>query len=516
MRLHLAKLGLATVVVAGACSLIYNPDHIKLVSDAKEFMDAPPPDVEMIVDANPTAIGIGSGSMAPYPAQILEGAGAAGTNSRPAIVILQGHDFDAGRNPAVEVTGDATLVDFKVAADHNWIAIALDVALDSGCTTPTTKPLTIKVSQDNGAGGRASAMTTDVSIKCLPELTVTNPFSSSSLYDSGKPILFSQINVGNITFAPAAGSPPAIFRSASSITIGDITASGSGASPGPGGGAGGDDGATGSGPSPGAGSNNGGGGGGFAAMGTNGGNTGNAGAGGAVTGQPYVIDYSTNASSGGGGGSPGALGTAHTSQGGAGGGSVELTASGDVTVGTITAAGADGTMGDGATLASAGGGGTGGLVVLRSGHALNVAGISVANGAGGGASGGAGSVGRVRIDTATTAGTAPTCAAPSCQLAPNFVNAPTVVTGPNGVFSFTLSGQPAATTAVGTLRVFDVSKNIISGPHDVNISPNGTGTVSDVSLHVGWNRVCVTMMGGTPDPDAKPEANNCIEVGYAP
>src|SRR5438105_2276906 len=99
MRQRFAKLGFVLVAGSG-CSLIYNESNIARPPDAKVYLDAAPPDTDIIIDANPIAIGITD----VYPTTVLEGAGATGTNSRPAIVIIHGHDFDSGRNPAVTVT----------------------------------------------------------------------------------------------------------------------------------------------------------------------------------------------------------------------------------------------------------------------------------------------------------------------------------------------------------------------------------------------------------------------------
>src|SRR5438132_1185535 len=135
MRHSVAKLGLV-FLVGGGCSLIYNESNIKVPPDAKIFKDGPPPDTEVIVDANPTAIGITD----VYPAMILEGSGIG--NSRPAIVIIHGHDFDSGRHPAVTfTTADASVADFKVAADHQFIAVAVNVPINA-CMTGSTKALT--------------------------------------------------------------------------------------------------------------------------------------------------------------------------------------------------------------------------------------------------------------------------------------------------------------------------------------------------------------------------------------
>jgi hypothetical protein len=91
MRQHVAKLGLAVLVGGGGgCSLIYNPDHIKVVADAKEFMDAPPPDSQIIVDANPSAISFDS-MESNYPLSIDEGVGTLG--AYPAILELHGDNF---------------------------------------------------------------------------------------------------------------------------------------------------------------------------------------------------------------------------------------------------------------------------------------------------------------------------------------------------------------------------------------------------------------------------------------
>src|SRR5881275_1212857 len=86
MRHYLATLGL--VLVGGGCSLIYNQSNIKVPPDAKEYMDAPPPDMEINADADHSMIAVTSA----FPATINEGAGDGG--SRPAIVEVRGTNFE--------------------------------------------------------------------------------------------------------------------------------------------------------------------------------------------------------------------------------------------------------------------------------------------------------------------------------------------------------------------------------------------------------------------------------------
>jgi hypothetical protein len=515
MRQHVAKLGLAILVGGGGCSLLYNPSNIKGASDAKEFHDVPPPDMEMIVDANPMNVMIDTTMLPPYPAAIDEGVGL--FNSHPAIVAVHGDNFIATATVSFTPATAVTLVEMKVSSDHKYIVLALQAPIDSGCVPPMTIPVRLQVDEPDGAGGTATThLDNAFAVTCLRELTtVASPLSSSTLDPK-----YSKIEItGGITLkADTTETPSAILRSASHIMIsGAIVASAMGQSSGPGGGRGGDADASGSGPgdggagtSNGLGNGGGGGGAGFAAAGGAGsGDTGGMGAGGGSAGDVFISSYASamNRASGGGGGGDGSTGT--TGAGGGGGGTVELTAAGDVMVSDITANGGNSTAGTVGivTKGGDGGAGAGGLVLVRTGATLTLGTVSVAAGTPpSGGNGGTASAGRVRVDSAKGV------QAPSGgYIGPMFIDAPaTTTTYPE----LQLRGKPNELTSL--VEVIDRDGNVVDNGHlymPAFGSPAGTGTVGPV-LKVGYNRVCVFVTNNT-DPSIA-EGTNCVEIGYAP
>ena len=512
----MAKLGLALLLCTSGCSLIYNPDHIKVVADAKEFMDAPPPDVEVIADADHSMISL-TGA---YPATINEGAGDGG--SRPAIVELDGMNFEkaASENMMLMVSGynGITVADFKVATDGDYIVAALHVPVDTTCAAGTMKQLTVSVVKVNGAGTvMATLDPSKLAVKCLDELT-TVPAATID-----PPPLYSQIAITSpINFTPTSGAARAILRSVSSISIAtgggsplDIDASASGTTEGPGGGAGGAADAAGGGPGQGgAGTGGGGGGGGgFGTAGTAGAkntlNGGTGGSAGAASTDIWISSYATSRSGGGGGGASGGAG-------GGGGGTIELTAGGDLTVGGITANGAAGASST-VIAGGGGGGGSGGVVLLRAGGMLK-AGAFTLNGAGHGSGnttggvGGDGGLGRARIDAASLAN-APEAGA---KIGPMFMGGATVTTS---YPTLTLTGTANDSSSV--VKVYDKTNNLVHDQFGITSFPVGFGATTPVAtatvqppLKIGYKRVCVFVSGNT-DPNVA-EGTNCIEVGYAP
>jgi hypothetical protein len=500
MRQHLAKLGLLSLV--GACSLIYDPSGIK-----KAILDAPTSDIEIIADANPSGLEIDD----VYPTTVLEGAGTG--NSRPAVVMLKGHNFVKAASGALVVTvspaTDATIAadGFKVASDGNYIVVALDVPIDTACTTPTTKPLTVTVKQNDSMGGTISKSTDMLAVQCLPEWSGVSQLAP----------LYSQITITTpLTFAPtSAATAPVSLRAVSSISIPQtIIASAAAAMPGPGGGIGGPPSTAGGGPQPGQhGTNNtglnvvggNGGGGGFA---TAGGYGGGDGMGGNANADLWLSNLTKSASSGGGGGGSSLAGPGGA--GGAGGGTIEVSAGGDLTVGAITTNGGDAAAGTGATKGGNGGAGTGGAVLLRAGGTLSAGTLTMRPGnVAASGDGGTGSVGLARVDAAM--GSVPG----NATLGPIVFSAPSLTTS-YPVIMF--HGSPNDGTA--TLKVFDSGGQPVPDKNGDkmfslsfgNTTPVGTAMFM-TTLEIGYNNVCAIVAGGDPQ---RPESLNCVEVGYAP
>lgn len=510
------------VLAAGGCSIFYNPDKIPKPTDAKVYLDAPPPDTEIVDAPMPQNIVLDG----VYPPTVDEGTGV-GT-SRPAIVILHGAQFARDDNltvtfaPPTAVTLVDATKDLQIAGDHNFIVLALQVPVDMTCGANATIPVTITVTEDgptgpvmvssvNPAGSDAGTSPTAFAVHCLPEATKDadlNPLAPKySMIDIDE-----TANGGALDLTTLIPGARAILHSASEITInGSIDASASGQAPGPGGGKGGDVGSAGDGPGAGGPGANGvggltgqggGGGGGFLAAGSPGTTTGlgggKAGSGGAQTGDLWISSYAAtsatgngNQSSGGGGGSVGT--------GGGGGGTVELTAMGNVSVGDIAANGDDGTGTSGG-----GGGGTGGVIVLRSGATLTAGSLSV-NAGMPGSSGGASSDGRMRVDAAH--GTPPNGAA----LGPMFVDAPTLVTNTQTP-TVNMIGSPSDSASV--VKVYDAMGNVVANmTYTPQFGMGGTGHVNP-TLEIGYNLVCVFVAGNSDPRDDV--GTNCIEIGYAP
>jgi len=510
MRQHVAKLGLAFLVGGGGgCSLIYNPDHIKVVADAKEFMDAPPPDSQIIVDANPSAISFDS-TESNYPVAIDEGVGNHG--AYPAIVELHGDNFTSMATVTFNPASAVTIVEQKVSSDHKYIVLALSAAIDGTCAKGANIPVAISVMQPDGAGGTAHADldNTHFHVTCWNELMAAPTGALDEKY--------SNIEIGaGLTFAASGTDQPGvILRSTSHVVIGgDIVASASMQQAGPGGSQGGPTKTDGSGPGGGkagtapgiAGNGSSGGGGGYATTGTAGADSsaGNAGGpGGAMAGDPFIASYANNHSSGGGGGGQGTGGSIGV--GGGGGGSVEVSATGDVTIsGTVTAKGGDSTAGVASlgVKGGDGGAGSGGLIFLRSGGTLTVGTLSVAPGtpAGGG---GAGSVGIIRVDTTSTTPPA------GAQIGPMFVTPPKTVTAYP-----TINVRSYANDMNTTFEVIDKDNLVVDNGHTY-MPKFGSGGAAQVTpvLRVGYNRLCALVKGNGDYSVA--EGTNCVEIGYAP
>ena len=395
MRQHVAKL--MPVLLAGGCSVLYNPDRIdRPPADAKVFEDAP----DSMIDANPADLML-TGVESPV---LVEGQGDEG--GRPAVLVVRGTNIVNGATITVAAATGTALVEVVdtpiVSAQNDLIAVKVIARVDTALAAGTTTDLVVTVSQPSPLGGTVDKTTT-WQLKGLDELE-----GATGTVDTAMAREYSHVDVDTLTYS---GTGKVIVRATAGIDIAnaiDVSATADSATPGPGGGAGG----TGSngggtisdGTGPGRGrkgvaGSSGGGGAGFVIAGEDGG--GNAGSGGVQTGDVLITSYSANTGSGGGGA---------TYFGGGGGGTLELTAGGNLTVGgTILAKGSAG-GGGGLAATSGGGGGAGGCVVLRSGGAATVSGFDLRGGAAGagpalgGKDGGAGRTGRSRVDAVTITG----------------------------------------------------------------------------------------------------------------
>jgi len=495
MRHALAHVVLLSTL--GGCSLIYNESNIP--TSTPDAVDA-----EVISDADPTMLQLSDVN----PKVILEGQGTGG--SRPAIVVVSGHHIVDGAMVSISTTtGTANITPGTAirAANGNYLAIPITVAIDTPMTGDI--PLTITVVQPDLSGGMITKTVDGLKLRYLPEMTVipmTQAFAP----------LYAQINVPGSTPVALAGTERALFRAVSSITLPPLNADGNDAAtttPGAaklGGCAGGSPSSVGGCASGGglgvSGTLGGGGGGGagFAGMGTGGTGTG-AGQGGQGGGDEMIVAYealglAANKPSGGGGGGAGVVGTG--GGGGAGAGVVELTAGGNLVVGTISVVG-----GAGGTSASGGGGGAGGVVVLRAGGTLTAGTISANGGPGGDVGdndGGAGAAGRIRWD-------APAAAAPSADV-------PSVHRGPAFAAATDLAYRETmpAISLVGKANVgFKVFTRHEGATYNQTSETFGSGGTIEIRplLRGGHNELCITLNGGV---QGTPEADKCIDVAVVP
>lgn len=499
---------LAPAALTGGCSLLYNPSNIdKPRGDAAIIdMGEVAVDVEIRADANPIDMVLTDA----FPPTINEGAGTGG--ARAEVVVLRGKQFvkDASSNLMVmlapSMAGLVTLDSHEVSGNGDYIALAVSVPVSTACEHGTTVQVAVTVMQNDGAGGTVSKTLADAfAVTCLDQLTAA-PTTAAGLR-----ALYSKIDISGPVNVTAGVQPALILRSASSINIGNIDASGTDREPGPAGGRGATNGGSteaATGPGAGAtasdGSAAGGGGAGYVSAGTT---PANGGAGGAMTGDVWISSYTTNRSSGGGAGGTLALGGA--GNGGGGGGTVELSAAGTLMVGTITADGGAGKAGTGTVAAGDGAGGSGGTVLLRSFGMFTGGGvISVApGGPGGGGSTNAGtsSAGRIRADLA--AGTHPG----NAQKGPIIVDLPVKVTVQTP--QITVRGKGGDNTS--TLRVFDKNAVVVNNETHTPVFGGGDPSTATVmpTLRAGYNRVCVWVTGGL---DSVPESANCQTVAYLP
>jgi hypothetical protein len=523
MRLQLV-LAIASTVLAG-CSLIYNPNNLPGPPGEAGIDAAPdaPPDAEIILDADPTKLEL----VEIAPLTIDEGQGDGG--SRPALVVIGGHQI-IDSNTTVEITADTgtaqlTLGAPVIARNGNWIAIAVTAHVDPALAAGQTRSLTVTVTQSLPGGGTAMAqLSNKLTLTGYDELDALGklPLTSGKINSPMLAEKYSKVDLSAVAVPEFGGDGRAIVTSVSEIKMPNLNLAGAnGSGEGEAGGCGGGAPAS---SSPcttigGAGGANntlgggGGGGGGFAGNGDQGGGAGGGG-GGARTGDELIVTYAgfngltENRPGGGGGGGALLGGLAPGGRGGSSGGSLELTAGGDLSVGTITANGGNGTDGAlGALGTAGGGGGAGGLVMLRAGSTLASGAINVAGGSGGGgvASGGNGSGGRVRWD-------APTGSAPNVMAGNR-----TLHRGPSFVVSdpvFRITDPMIAVIGQAGDR-FDVSvenHGMVAIGARVTI-PAGNTAMFSPPLQQGLNRVCILLLGGRP---MSSEAEKCVDVAFLP
>jgi hypothetical protein len=504
---------LASFASLTGCSLIYNPSNLPPAPGIDGPLPDSPPDMFVVVDANPTALALDQVTHGPA----LEGQGVGG--SAPALLFVRGTDIVPGAtitivpdppNAAVTITVGTP----AIATNGKSIAVPVTIDLSSLDEGPAV-PLLVTVTQP--PPNQTITATTTWSLTTLDTFNLTG--SKDSPADNK---LFSNAVIAtNLTFktGEAMGNTRrAIIRTVagiqvtSGVTI-DASAAAVGVIPGAGGCAGGPPpGTSGSCFGKGTGAmSGGGGGGGFRTAGNPG--QGGGGAEGTISGSPEVADHSAvdvTLENRGGGGGGGAGGVGGGGSGGGGGGIIELTAGGDLTLTgvTINAKGAKGSDGGGVAGASGGGGGAGGLVLLRASgtltppNAITVTGGlgGAPGGLGGGSTGGAGAPGRIRVD------------------------APTLVTVPANTYTGPMLVRPASQIVRGNgsvtlaVRANTGDKFTLITLHDDGsnntqvINPFNGGLMQPV-LEVGLNRVCVVLTNGDV---GKPEGANCIDLVYVP
>ncbi|MEO8550136.1 MAG: hypothetical protein ABI678_09180, partial [Kofleriaceae bacterium] len=475
-------------------TFIYNPDHVDPTNDANTA------DVEVVADVDPTMLTLTDA----YPVEVFEGAGTGGAH--PALVVIYGRQI--APDAVVTITPDnaVKVVATTVAGDHNFLALSLEVDDDAVDNDGLLVPLSIAVAQ---AGGTYhDVLDAKVSVHHLDALTAVPTGALRERY--------SQVAItGDWTLG---AGPHLAVRAVGSISItGKVNANAVGATPGPGGCAGGAigiDGAaqnaetricTGRGHAVAGGLLNGGGGGGagFVVKGESGASSG--GVGGDAFGTKQVPSFADAVPSGGGGGAKntGAGGGA----GGGGGGAVEFTAGGDLAIPMgISAHGGKGTD---VTNGGGGGGGDGGVILVRAGGTTTLGTLDVARGepglktgTGNGVAGGAGSVGRTRVDATTMIA--------ADYHGPMFLAPPQISLDQNTTLA--IRGDIGDQTLVG--QVYDRDASAV--PHgDFSPQVGGNAQASPpFALRAGYNKVCVGVAGG--NAFTLPESTNCTELAFLP
>lgn len=501
MRLVLAALALA--LSAAGCSLLYNPNNID-----KAPSEGTVPDAEVIVDADPSSLALTQVT----PAQVIEGQGIDG--SRQAVVVVRGDQFVSGAviellvhttglpHPSIMLDQSATKL-AQVAANHKMIAVPVTVNID-----PNDGDIALDVRVTQMAAGSMVSRTLEnaLTLHGLPVIDVPAGAYAITAMSTQSEYTFAKVTARSLTIA---GDRPLSIRSMSSLTVLDpIDTSAHGVTPGIlGGNRGGVGGAGGLIPT--AGSN------GEGDCGGAGGAVGEAGKlatfGAAEPGAnpctPADVGMSVIASSrssGGGGGGGASFGAGDT--GGAGGGTLELTADGNLMIGTYTSKGG---AGETSRAGGEGGPGSGGGLLLRAGGTLVTGVLDVDGGAGPGAGG----FGKIRFDNAAQATTAnatrPTYRGPMLAS-----STPLLVTDP--VPTLTIYGKPMAPFK---LYIEGLTNELLDAARPpVTLTFTAAGSTSykleDASpLYRGDNRVCVEVEAASTGV-GRPEARNCIELVY--
>ncbi|HEX4455010.1 MAG TPA: hypothetical protein VH143_29320 [Kofleriaceae bacterium] len=519
------SLVIAAALFGGGCSLIYNPSNLGQPDDAKVFHDSQsidaPIDAPTLFDADPTMLVIDN----VYPKVVYGGQGSGG--SFPVSLAIHGHNIIPSFQLSITPSTQAHVVGTpQVSASGDWIAAQLEVDVGSG--SGSASALTISVSEKDDAGGDIKTATLTPDMLALQPVEALGSGGAVTIDVANLQPYYSQIDVSTLTVTDTMAShAPVYLRSYSSINIASITANGADASSTTGGApgigancGGGNQGAnagceTAYGGGNGANSSNGGGGGGFANAGDLGvSNT----PGGAAHGSADLVNIGAdslnplpNLSGGGGGGYFNALlGTGSGGGGGGGGGTIIITAGGTIMLGTVSANGGGGGTGTGFLgKGGGGGGGSGGVIIVRSAaSAVTATGLSVTGGvAGTGSSsnnGGAGSPGRIRIDTS---GTVPSGTSTPAHRGPTFDPMTPSFTS-NVSQSVTLHGQPG-----DTVTLYDLYQD--GTLHQGEPMNMFTGTTLDLSLSLldGLNTICATLDHGIQQTEL---ADTCFEIVYLP
>jgi hypothetical protein len=510
-------LAAALATLVAGCSLILDTDKLPSASpDAPPEADAPPvPVADAPFDANPELLDLTGVD----PGELIEGIGSA--QGRPIVLVVTGESltaaavfdiFAAGTtdpDPRIHVGAWVVSIEGNLAA--TTVTVDVDEDLDAG-----TVPLEVSVTQ---AG--VTRTIGGLVLRGLPELETT---AAGSIATTALAAMYSRIEIAHATALTGDANHPALLRATGEIVVSaPLTANASGQDAGPGGCRGGDAAQPGGCQGGGGGAGGfsglnagGGGGGGFAANGSPGLDPGH-GNGGFESGDDMLSGLLVGAGEAGNRGNGGG-GSGGTSVGGGAGGTIALNAGGTITIsGTgLAANGGDGADGGlclqvAGTLGNAGGGGgSGGAIVVRSGAGITVSPtpwISVTPGAGGTASvgacfGGAGSGGRIRIDTPgdvfPTWSLAPVVRGPAWRDPPAIVRSSTTM--------LTLTGGVGAT--------FPLLEDLIPLPDIGIFDPAGTALVTIDNLTRGHNQVCAKTSASAQVTDR--EAVSCVDVVYVP
>lgn len=484
MRQHLAKLLFSAATLSG-CSLIYDTSELpRIDAPPDQAIDAPLPD--MPIDADPSMLMLASVS----PTVIYEGQGDVDGGSAPAVIVIEGANFDTSQNLTVTITrtdgSEAPIVVEapQVAGNHQLIAVPVRVPVLESAEGPIA--LQITVAQDSPIG-RQERMQTGLSVQMLPELV-----GAVTLANQAPVHEFSRVE-GSITVSP--GSEPARVHSWSRMSVsGVLGLSASGKNPGPAGGVGGD-----GGPASQAGKEGGGPGGGAGGAAGASGQAGDPGTWVGAPALPTLLDSACCRSSGGGGGGGSTVLIGGLGQpgdvGGGGGGSLHLRAEGDLVVTNgIAATGAAGTTGGGG--GGDGGGGTGGVVLLQAGRLLTASGPMDVSGGGGA------DAGKVRFDTPDTDANS----ASAGYRGPAFVTPPQIVNAPRPTLKI-------IGTQLATIGYFIIGGGTSTPIENAELGSDATDVPLGRDLYPGLNKVCLLVPGTT---DKNSDTRSCIDIAYLP